>query len=460
MRTLMFHATLGVFSLLAISAFAQEAPVRVPDKAVVTDAPSVKPSSSSSSAQVPTIGVVAVVNDEVISSMDLQERMRLIFGTTRIEDTPENRRRIIPQALRVLVDEQLQIQEAQAEGITVSEQDIKDAIATIEQRSNKPAGSLEADLATRGIPKRSFYQQIKAQIAWSRLIIKNIRPRIRVSDEEVARVRQKSVSGSGKEEVQIATIVLPVDSPANEANVKALAEKLTSEINAGAAFEDVARQFASGGAQATDAFWVEPAQLDPLIAKALVGVEPLGITAPVRTLNGYQIVRLIDRRIGAAAPARVKQAEVAMKQITMKLRMDASPKEAELLMQVARDVAKNPGTCLSPTIANVQNIEDLDIDVKFVRNLLTRLPENVQTIVNALGVGQVSEPFASEVGIQVFMLCERIELPDAMLPAVGAPAEVPDEQIRTRLFNEKLELEAQKALRNLRRDAFVEVRLR
>jgi peptidyl-prolyl cis-trans isomerase SurA len=467
----MFCISLFLAALLSSAAlYAQDAPVTVPSKAQAAkaqpeDAKQKESAPAQSVGGPPMIGVVAVVGSDVISSIDLQDRMRLILGTTRIEDSPETRRRLVPQALRVLVDEQLQMQEATAEGITVGEQDIKEAIGVIEKRSNKPEGSLEADLAARGLPARSFYNQIKAQIAWSKLIIKKIRPRIRVSDEEVARVRKKATSGvaagSGREEVQIATIVLPVDSPANEANVKALAEKLVSEIHAGAAFDDVARQFATGGAgQATEAFWVEPSQLDPLITKALTGVEPQNITAPVRTLNGYQIVRLLDKRTGSGGPQTMKQAEVAMKQITMKLRMDASPKEAELLMKVAKDVAKNPGTCMSPTIANVENLSDLDIDVKFIRNLLTRLPEKVQTIVNALTVGQVSDPFASEMGIQVFILCERIDLPDMAMPETTSTADIPEDQIRARLFNEKLELEAQKYLRNLRREAFIEVRLR
>jgi peptidyl-prolyl cis-trans isomerase SurA len=342
----------------------------------------------------------------------------------------------------------------------VTEDDIKNAIASIEQRSNKPPGSLEADLNERGLPKRSLYQQIKAQIAWSKVIGKSVRPKIRISDGEIERAKKKSGGGSTRAEVQISTILLPVDKPASENNVKALAEKLASEISAGASFDEVARQFTSGGTgQAAGAFWVEPAQLDPLISAAISSLNNGQVAAPVRTIAGYQIVKLLDKRTGnASVPQSQKQAEIAMKHLTMKLKPDAAQKEAEVMLTIAREVSKNPGTCLSKSIANIDNISDLDIEVEFIRNLLSRLPDGLRTIIEPLNVGQVSEPFATPEGIHIYMMCERINLPDlALAPAVE---EAPAEEVRNQLFAQKIELEAMKYLRNLRRDAFVDIRIR
>jgi peptidyl-prolyl cis-trans isomerase SurA len=440
-----------------------QAPIEEEMKSAITaDTSAAKNSLTNTPQPLPegAIGVVAVVNDDVISSIDLQDRVKLILGSTRIEDTPENRKRIVPQAVRILIDEKIQLQEAASQSISVTEDDIKNAIASIEQRSNKPPGSLEADLNERGLPKRSLYQQIKAQIAWSKVIGKSVRPKIRISDGEIERAKKKSGGGSTRAEVQISTILLPVDKPASENNVKALAEKLASEISAGASFDEVARQFTSGGTgQAAGAFWVEPAQLDPLISAAISSLNNGQVAAPVRTIAGYQIVKLLDKRTGnASVPQSQKQAEIAMKHLTMKLKPDAAQKEAEVMLTIAREVSKNPGTCLSKSIANIDNISDLDIEVEFIRNLLSRLPDGLRTIIEPLNVGQVSEPFATPEGIHIYMMCERINLPDlALAPAVE---EAPAEEVRNQLFAQKIELEAMKYLRNLRRDAFVDIRIR
>lgn len=403
-----------------------------------------------------SIGVVAVVNDEVISSVDLHDRIQLILGSTHIEDTPENRKRIVPQAVRILIDEKLQMQEAASLSLAVGEDDIKGAIASIERRGGKAPGSLEQDLEARGLPKRSLYQQIKAQIAWSKVVAKQIRPKIRISDQEVERAQKRGSTGPAREEVQIATILLPVDKPANEANVKSLAEKLVNQIQGGAAFDEVARQFASSQ---PEAFWVEPSQLDPLISKAISSISNGGVTKPVRTMTGYQIVKLLDKRTSAPAATQTqKQAEIAMKHITMTLKPDAPQKEAEVMLTVAKEVSKNPGTCLSNSIANIDDIGDLDIKVEFIRNLLSRLPDALRKIIEPLSVGQVSNPFATPEGIHIYMMCERIDLPDLVVAPAGE--ETPAEQVKNQIFAQRIELEAMKYLRNLRRDAFVDIRIR
>src|SRR5689334_2673061 len=80
-------------------------------------------------AAIDAVKVVAVVNDQIISSVDLEERIKLIMATTGIADTQENRQRLVPQILHQLVDESLQIQDATKNSITVGEAQINDMIA-------------------------------------------------------------------------------------------------------------------------------------------------------------------------------------------------------------------------------------------------------------------------------------------------------------------------------------------
>jgi peptidyl-prolyl cis-trans isomerase SurA len=411
-----------------------------------------------------SIGIAAVVDDQVISTVDLSERIALVIGTTGIPDTAETRARITSQVLRQLVDEKLQMEEAARSSITISDIEVRGGIARIEQQSNKPPGSLEQFLDSKGLSKPSFYAQVRAQLAWSQIVLKKVRPKVRISDQEIKseikRKENKANDAAKIPEVQIATIQLPVDSPTNEINVKKLADKLTGEIRSGANFEAVATQFSSGthDTKATVPFWVELSQLDPIISTAIGKTAKGAITDPVRTANGYQIIKLIDMREAVKEAAKANseasaRTELAYKEILMTLKPDAERKEAELLLQMSKEVAKAPGKCEEKSMAGAGDLAALDFKVTLSRNVSENIPEKLRDIITKLKVGAVSDPIITPQGIHLFMLCERIDLPPSK-----ALMEAQDDAIRQSIYQEKLELEAQKYLRNLRREAFIEIR--
>lgn len=84
--------------------------------------------------------VVAVINDEAISYRDVEARVRLALVSSNIPDSQEARQRVVPQVLRKMIDERLQLQEAQRLSIVLSNADVDGAIATIEQQSRMPRG--------------------------------------------------------------------------------------------------------------------------------------------------------------------------------------------------------------------------------------------------------------------------------------------------------------------------------
>jgi peptidyl-prolyl cis-trans isomerase SurA len=412
-------------------------------------------------------GIVAVVDDQAISTLDVNNRIALVMVTTGIPDTPENRARIAPQVLHQLVDEQLQMEEAARDGITISDAKLHEGIALLEKQSGRAPGSMEAYIDEKGLSKLSFYQQVRAQMAWTEIVIKKIRPDIRISDQEIKRfVKRKEESPKQQQEAEvlITTIQLPVDSAGSDAATKRLAEKLAGEIRAGASFEAVATQFSSmaGGPKAADPFWVEAAQLDPAIAGALSHTPKGGITEPVRTAAGYQIIKLVDVRKVAAAASQEDSAaqtpagtaELTYKQILMTLKPDAQVKEAQLLLTLAKEVKQSPGTCLDKSMAGAGNLADLDFKITLTRANSTEMPPRLSSFLMGMKIGEVSDPIITPQGIRLLMLCERIDIP----PGKVLDTTASDEEARRAIFKEKIELEAQKYMRNLRREAFIEVR--
>lgn len=392
-----------------------------------------------------SLDIAAVVGEEAISSADVEARIRFVIATTKLSDAPDVIARIRPQVIRALVDESLQMQTAKAMGITISDDEIAQAIESIEASRGMQRGAIANMLQEGGVPTRTYAKQIRAQLAWNKIVAKKVRPLVKVSEDEIAIASQRFATPSKVQEVQIAIITLAVDKPQREVEVKRTGEKLAGELRKGARFDEVARQFSTGSGK-TDAFWIRPEQLDPTIAKALAGAAEGSITQPLRTGGGFTIVKLLKIR---SAEQKNPQTQLMLKEILLKLKPTADPKETDALIAIGEEVARHPGNCQEKGLASIQDLEEFNIEVALNKTMRSSLPQGVQAIVDTLTTGDISPPFASEEGIRLYMLCDRKELENAP-PDPAA--------VREALFRQKFELEAQKYLRNLRREAFVDIR--
>jgi peptidyl-prolyl cis-trans isomerase SurA len=394
------------------------------------------------------LGIIAVVNDEVITSMEVGDRARFIVHTAKLTNTPETLGRLAPQVTRQLIDEALQMQQARRLGIQVSDEELKKVIEEITVSRGGSTEALRAQLKTANVPFETFEDQIRAQLAFSKVVNKEVRSRVKVSDEEVelARLQESTaLNAAGSSEVQIITLSLPVDKPEHDAEVKALAEKLIGDLRGGASFQDMVSQF--GNNNVPDPVWTPLSQIEPNLAKALEKAVPGSVSNPTRTPSGYMIVKLLNRR--SVASAAVNDSQLLLKEMLLKLKPDETEDNAKLSLGIAREVARYPGDCKSPTVAGVSGLNESDIQVKFIEARFSELSATIQQMVASLSVGGVTEPFATPDGIRLMMLCERIDAPPVLADA---------EATYTRLMNQKMELEAQKYMRNLRRDAFIELR--
>jgi peptidyl-prolyl cis-trans isomerase SurA len=392
--------------------------------------------------------IIAIVGDSLVSSLDVIERMRLIITTSGLHDTPEVRQNVMPQVVKQLIDERLQKQEAEQNNIRVQPGEVKTAIASIEAQNGRGEGSLKQFLKLQNIPYRSFVEQISAQLLWQKVLSTLIQPKVRVSDTELQRAAQSQRFLAHSEEYNITPLVLPVDKPELEQQIKALAEKLVAEVRAGANLEDVARQFTKAAPGSEPNFWVPLNQMDPALADAVKAAPEKGLLDPIRTRRGYQIIRINDHRNNDEVNHE-NPTQIIMKEVLFGLPEDAKPSQVEMTLQIAGQVALNPGTCLDEGVAGLKELDNTDIKVSFLRSTLSELPDYAQKQAESLKMGEVGEPFATPQGIRFYILCEKVEMP------VVAKA---DEKLRDILFREKLELEATRHMRNLRRDNYIELR--
>ncbi len=400
-------------------------------------------------AQTQQYGIAAIVNDEVVSSLDLENRTRLALITSGKPDIPQLREKARAQLLPTLISEHLQLQEAQRYSIRIAPKEIDAGIAVIEQQQQKPAGSLTAFIQGNGLSVESFRQQVEAQLAWRKLLSKVVQRDVIIGDDEVLRAQKRIARGKQIPEVQIASIIVPYVQGQEPETLLALARDIRSRLVNGADAASIIGQYKqSVDLEFGPVTWIARNQLNPIIRGAIDRLDEGDIAHPVQTPAGFQIIRLLGTRTISTMPT--ENAEVAMKQIILKLDNASENTEIESKMAIAREIAKYPGSCTEQGIAGLSQFDGLNIDVNYIRTTIASMTPNIRMLVEPLPVTGITEPFASEDGIHMLMLCERITI----------PAPLPDkEQVKQVLFEEKLQLESEKYLRKLRREAFIDVRI-
>lgn len=243
--------------------------------------------------------IAAVVNDDAISETDVEDRMQLIITSSGMPNTDEIRAKMKPQIMTVLIEEKLRIQEAKRLDIEVTDQDIAQGFAALAGQNKMSPEQFHAVLNQAHVSTKSLEDQIRAQIAWSRVVQSKLRPQISIADNEVDAVLNRLRNSIGKTEYRVSEIFLPVENPSAENDVKQLANKLTRQMAEGhVPFERLAAQFsqAAGASKGGDMGWVQQDQLDDQLADALSKMNKNEISKPIRTLAGYHILYLRAER--------------------------------------------------------------------------------------------------------------------------------------------------------------------
>jgi peptidyl-prolyl cis-trans isomerase SurA len=387
--------------------------------------------------------IAAIVNDDIISMFDLTSRVDLVIATSGLPDSPEVRARIQPQVLRGLIDERLQLQEAKKRSIAVTKTEMNNAVHVIERENHLPSGGLEKYVEGAGIRPETLMEQIRANLAWQKLISRQYRQTATVTTEQVDEELAKVNAARGKEEDRVAEILLNVNSPDEDRIVRENAQRLAEQIRKGARFDALARQFSRGATAAVggDLGWIRPPELDPPIAAAIARLKPGEVSEPVRTIAGYHILKLVERRRAMSPdPSKVK---LTLDQLFLPSQGDG---------KAAADLAR----AIGQTVEGCGDVERVAKEARSPRPphlgqfTLGELSAEMRELVQPLKVGELSKPLATDGGLLMVMVCKRDE------PKVGMPSR---EQIENGLMLQRLNMMARRHLRDLHLAAVIDVRV-
>ncbi len=264
--------------------------------------------------------VAAVINDEVISTFDLAQRMRLLIATSGIQPTQQNLPQFQREALSGLVDERLQIQELrrvekeQKIEIVPTDPEVDEQLTEIARENKTNLQQFTNSLAAQGIGIDTLREQIRAQSGWQRWVRGRYGSRLRVGEDQVKAEMERIAAAATRPQYQIAEVFIDAARVGGMEVAVNGAAQLVSQIQQGAPFPAVARQFSASPSAATggDVGWITAGEMPAEVDAALEQMRPGQLSQPIPVRDGVYIVYLRDRRAGASAvTVGLKQAAIA-----------------------------------------------------------------------------------------------------------------------------------------------------
>ncbi|MEP7221389.1 MAG: peptidylprolyl isomerase [Novosphingobium sp.] len=388
----------------------------------------------------------AIVNGDIITGTDVDQRLALIVAANQGKVPPEEMQRLRLQVLRNLIDETLQIQAAKASDIDIDDDEVNASYGRVAgQNFPKDPRGMDAYLTKVGSSAASLKHQIRGELAWQRLLRRNVQPFVNVSEEEVKENLDRLKAAKGTDEYRIGEIFLAA-TPENAAAAQENAKKIIDQIRQGGSFVAYARQYsqASTAAVGGDLGWIRLAQLPAELGTAAQQLTPGQLVGPVAIPGGFSILYLIDKRQVLTADPR--DALLALKQISIDFpagttEADATKRASEFA--AAMKSAKGCGAV--DAVAQGVGASVVANDQVKARDL----PGPIQESILTLSIGETSPPFGSiKDGVRVLMLCGRDD------PKVDNGPTFDD--MMSQMEDDRVNKRAQAYLRDLRRDAVID----
>ncbi len=243
--------------------------------------------------------IVAKVNNQIITNVDLDKRFNFFVKTSNIKISSTSEKLfILKQLTQKLIEEKLQFLAAKNLKVVVDEVELNKALESIANSQGKTDKQVKLYFKRSNIPYSEYVNQIKMQLLWKKIVNKLITPRIKITKSEVDEMLELQKI-SKKTNFHLAEIFIPFNNKKESSDSLSLANKLILEINNGGDFKNIARQFSRSSSSKFDGEigWIEESSMDPKIYKEINNIKIGEISKAIKINDGYYIFKIIDKKI-------------------------------------------------------------------------------------------------------------------------------------------------------------------
>ena len=354
--------------------------------------------------------IVAVVNNEVVTQLELRDRLQRVMQDLQFRNTsPPDRELLERQVLERIIIERVQLQHASDTALRVDDVQLDQAVARVAASNNLSLPEFRAVLAQEKILIEKFREDLRTEIVISRLRDREVENRITVSESEIDNyLADEQTSKAGAEEYNISHILVRLPEQASPEQIerqRARVEEALKRLRGGADFGQVSAAFSDAPEALTggEMGWRGHDRLPELFAQALVKMKPGSVSEVLRSPAGFHLLRLNDQR-GAGAAAMVEQTRV--RHILVRVNELVSESEAQRKLANLRERIVN-----GVDFAELARLNSDDGsaarggDLGWIFSGDT-VPE-FERAMRALKVGELGQPIKSQFGWHLIQVQER-----------------------------------------------------
>lgn len=404
--------------------------------------------------------VVAVVNNDVITGRELDQRVGLIARRLQQQKAPvPPTDQLRAQVLNQMVLERIQVQRAKDDGIVVDNATVQATLGRLAQANGMQLDQYKARIEAQGVPWDLFVRDARTELMLSKLREKEVDSKITVSDAEVASyiASQRGPNAGSQQDLRLEHIFVKAPANAPQADIDVAQKKaeglLQQALASGANFERLAKNQseADDAKKGGDLGFKSPASLPSDVVDAVSKLRPGEVNPTlIRVPDGFEIVRLVDRRASQNPAASPKIVQTHVRHILLRVGEGKSESQArQQLIDIRRQIESGGDFEKFARTYSQDGSASQGGDLGWISPGET-VPE-FERAMNTLQDGQVSNPVRTEYGYHLIQVLGRRD-------AEGSVQQQMD-IARQAIGQRKAEQAYSDWLRELRDSSYVQIKL-
>lgn len=237
-----------------------------------------------------SLKIYAEVNGEIITTRDMQDRVNVFVATTQIPVNAETKQMVMDKVLQSAIDEKIKLQEAQKNGVEISAADLDRGMAGFARSNGLSVAQLKQMLKEAQVDEDVFKSQMKAEMAWTRLVQRKAAQEAQVSQSEIDNALKAITEDAQIEKYMVSEIVIPKKKAGH-------IEDLVANLRQDPRFELYAIQFSESPSARNGGKlgWVNKGQLSEPLEKNLAVMKEGAVSNAIAVGSDYYILRLEKR---------------------------------------------------------------------------------------------------------------------------------------------------------------------
>ena len=386
-------------------------------------------------------GIAATVNEDIITTYDLRQRVLFNLMASGAKPDEATLQRMQVQALRSLVDEHIQMQEAAKFDMTISDAEVERSVERLARGNQMTVEQITQQMASVGVNLNTLRDQVRSEVAWQRIVSGRFGSRIRISDTQIDETINRLSANVNKPSYLVSEIFIEAtpDIGGMDGATEG-ARAMIEQVKQGAPFTALARQFSSSATSAKggDMGWVRQGELREEVNAAISKMEKGTVSEPIPVPGGVYVVALRDTRQSTS------ETVYKLQQIRIAADTEDAVNAAKVTLE-GLQLTLNNCDAVEDAIEDVADAQAADMgEVKS-----SEVSEEILNVLSTTDVNALSAPMELSGGVMALMVCDRT------VQGSGIPTR---QEVEDRLIDQQLAQSSKRYLRDLRRAATIESR--